>query len=72
MDQETLGNIVLLVIVTLISVVQNGKGRLSLGRGNKGELICHLKVRLIHSEFSLSVVCVHLCFIVLVSLYLHV
>lgn len=26
MDQETLGNIVLLVIVTLISVVQNGKG----------------------------------------------
>lgn len=25
MDQETLGNIVLLVIVTLISVVQNGK-----------------------------------------------
>lgn len=27
MDQETVGNIVLLVIVTLISVVQNGKGQ---------------------------------------------
>lgn len=27
MDQETLGNVVLLALVTLISVVQNGKGR---------------------------------------------
>lgn len=27
MDQEAVGNIVLLVIVTLISVVQNGKGQ---------------------------------------------
>ena len=31
MDQEAVGNIVLLAIVTLISVVQNGKGGPSLG-----------------------------------------
>lgn len=30
MDQETLGSIVLLVIVTLISVVQNGKAKINI------------------------------------------
>lgn len=32
MDQEAVGNVVLLALVTLISVVQNGKGSPSLGR----------------------------------------
>lgn len=36
MDQEAVGNIVLLAIVTLISVVQNGKRRSSLGSGGGG------------------------------------
>lgn len=55
MDQETLGNIVLLVIVTLISVVQNGKRSLSLGQENKGKFfVSCVKVRLTqHSKFSL-------------------
>ena len=38
MDQETLGSIVLLAIVTLISVVQNGKTKISFYLKAKGEL----------------------------------
>lgn len=36
MDQETVGNVVLLAIVTLISVVQNGKESPSLREEQKG------------------------------------
>ena len=38
MDQETLGSIVLLAIVTLISVVQNGKTKISVYLRAKREL----------------------------------
>lgn len=38
MDQETLGSIVLLAIVTLISVVQNGKTKISIYLRDKREL----------------------------------
>lgn len=38
MDHETLGSIVLLVIVTLISVVQNGKTKISIYLRAKREL----------------------------------
>lgn len=45
MDQEAVGNIVLLAIVTLISVVQNGKGRSSLRRGAKGRFCLPVAVK---------------------------
>jgi len=38
MDQETLGSVVLLAIVTLISVVQNGKTNTSVYLRSKREL----------------------------------
>lgn len=38
MDQETLGSIVLLVIVTLISVVQNGKTKTNIYLRDRREL----------------------------------
>lgn len=53
MDQEAVGNIVLLAIVTLISVVQNGKG----GPSHRGGLVFRcLRVRLTH-----LCVCVCIC-----------
>lgn len=44
MDQETVGNVVLLAIVTLISVIQNGKGSPSLGGEHRADFICWLFV----------------------------
>lgn len=38
MDQETLGSIVLLVIVTLISVIQNGKSKMNFYLRDRREL----------------------------------
>lgn len=38
MDQETLGSIVLLAIVTLISVVQNGKTKINIYLRDRREL----------------------------------
>jgi hypothetical protein len=38
MDQETVGNVVLLAIVTLISVLQNGKRSPWLGEEERGIL----------------------------------
>ena len=53
MDQEAVGNIVLLAIVTLISVVQNGKGRPSLGVG--------LVSRGLSQAYTLVCLCVCMC-----------
>ena len=53
MDQEAVGNIVLLAIVTLISVVQNGKGRPSLGVG--------LVSRCLSQAYTLVCLCVYMC-----------
>lgn len=66
MDQEAVGNIVLLAIVTLISVVQNGKGGPSLG---VGLVFRCLRVRLTHLCVCVCI-CVYIFFLsVFVSLF---
>lgn len=66
MDQEAVGNIVLLAIVTLISVVQNGKGSPSLGVGLMSRC---LRVRLTHLCVCVCI-CVYTFFLsVFVSLF---
>lgn len=54
MDQETLGNVVLLAIVTLISVVQNGKGRPS-PAGSTGQVLRPASARQPHAGLYLCV-----------------
>lgn len=49
MDQEAVGNVVLLAIVTLISVVQNGKGSPSSGRAGSWKSGTHCSV-LVHTR----------------------
>lgn len=74
MDQETVGNVVLLAIVTLISVIQNGKGSPSLGGEHRVDFICWLFV-----SQAYTVLCVCVCVLartfalsLCVSFYLNV